>query len=114
MSRPERDMPATTKDVLASISRLRGATLEEVAADLGWWLALDLVVILVITGLLVLRDLSVSNRPFDWWPVICSAPLVSLVLIQSLVVAIVLIVLVGFGRATLKYGADALWVSLAG
>ena len=87
---------------------------DAVAADFDAWLAVDLLVIFAITGLLILRDLSATNRPFDWGPIIRSSPFLGLMIIQSIMMTVLLVVLVGFGRATLRYGADALWVALAG
>lgn len=87
---------------------------ETLAGDASWWIVLDVAVILVITALLILRDLSASNRPFEWARIIFSVPFFWLLIVQAFIVCIALVVLVGFGRATLRYGVDALWISLAG
>lgn len=87
---------------------------ESIRAEWSWWVLLDAVEIGVVTVLLLLRDLSTQNRPFDWLPVIFTFPFALLTLIQGFIVSVALLVLVGLNRATLNFGADAWWIALAG
>jgi hypothetical protein len=76
-------------------------------------LALDLLEILLVTALLILRDLTTKNRPFDWVPIILTVPFAWLLLIQSAIASGALCALVALQRARLG-GTDAWWVALAG
>ncbi len=63
---------------------------EAIVNQISSWVFLDVAVILTITVLLIVRDLSIQNRPFDPIPIILSSPFVILVMIQSMIVAVAL------------------------
>jgi len=78
-----------------------------------WRLWLDLIEILIVTALLILRDLTNKSRPFDWLPIVFTVPFGWLILIQSAIAAGALVFLVAVQRARFG-GTDAWWVALAG
>src|SRR5258706_6289918 len=86
---------------------------EAFAATATWRLGLDVAEILIVTALLILRDLTNKNRPFDWIPIIFTVPYGWLLFIQGAIAAGALIGLVALHRAALG-GTDAWWVALAG